>query len=276
MFFDDFTENSSSSSAALSKSMVVSVDLLIAIIAHLLLLLMNSVVVLIGGGHAAGKRTTANWIKDDLAKMVTAPLEIEVVDMDDYCTKKCLSVGQEHGKNSAITVDSSRAVALLKPSRYDFAKLQKHIEDSIASLSKTKVIIVHGLYALYEKAIRELSQIKVFISGDADTRLIRWIRRDVLGETKTAELENIINAYLHGAKQEMNDYIFPTKEQADVIMPRGAEPNAIALIVDGLLPYLGPNEKMSEPTSSNVLRPSGHSFKNEKFDAQKRKYYDVA
>lgn len=236
---------------------------------------MNTVVVLIGGGHAAGKRTTAHWIRDELAKVVVSPLEVEVVDMDDYCGQKCLSVGQEHGKNSAITVDSNRAVNLLKPSRYDFDRLQEHIEQTVASLSKTKVLIVHGLYALYVKAIRQLSQIKVFISGDADTRLIRWIRRDVLADPKTAELENIINAYLHGAKQEMNDYIFPTKEQADVIMPRGADPNAIALIVDGILPYLGPNEKMSEPTSSNVLRPSGHSFKNEKFDAQKRKYYDV-
>ncbi|KAF3988448.1 hypothetical protein FT663_03300 [Candidozyma haemuli var. vulneris] len=239
----------------------------------------NAVVVLIGGGHAAGKRTTARWIKEDLGKVVSSPLEVEVIDMDDYCNQKSLSVGQDHDKNSAITVTANRAVESLKPSRFDFAALQRHIEEATAaSSSLTKVIIVHGLYALYEKAIRDLSQIKVFISGDADARLIRWIRRDVLGEVKKAQLENIINAYLHGAKQEMNDYIFPTKEQADVIMPRGAEPNAIALIVDGLLPYLGPlaNERMPEPTSSNILRPSDHSFKNEKFDAQKRKYYDVA
>lgn len=239
---------------------------------------MNSVVVLIGGGHAAGKRTTAKWIKADLLKVVPL-LEVEVIDMDDYCDQKSLSVGQEHGKNAAITVIANRNGSDLRPSRFDFEALQQHIEKVAATLSATKkVIIVHGLYALYEKSIRDLSHIKVFISGDSDTRLIRWIRRDALGDHKTTELETIINAYLHGAKQEMSDFIFPTKEQADVIMPRGAESNAVALIVDGILPYLdtGSNEKMPEPSSSNALRPSDQTFKHEKFDAQKRKYYDVA
>ncbi|KAM3125033.1 hypothetical protein CJJ07_005418 [Candidozyma auris] len=238
---------------------------------------MNAVVVLIGGGHAAGKRTTAQWIMNDIKKVISGPLDVEVIDMDDYCSQKCLSVGQEHDKNAAITVNENKTVSVPKPSRYDFSALHKHIEQSASSSTTSKkVIIVHGLYALYEKSIRDLSHIKVFISGDADSRLIRWIRRDVLGKHKTVQLENIINAYLHGAKQEMNDYIFPTKEQADVIMPRGAEANAVSLIVDGLLPLLSPNEKMPEPSSPNVLRPTEHSFKNEKFDAQKNKYYDVA
>lgn len=231
----------------------------------------ENIVVLIGGGHASGKKTTALWIKKDIHKFDPS-LHIEVVDMNAYEDKSAV-LAPTKAKNAAITVGDKKGPAL-KPSRFDFETLKTHIRNLAIDNSGQKLVIVHGLYALYDKELRDMSLIKVFLSGDADTRLIRWIRRDVLDDS--LGLETVINSYLHGAKQEMSDYIFPTKERADVIMPRGPEANAVSLIVDGLLTYLDiPGlERMSEPSSSNVLRPS-ESFQNERFDNQKGKYYEL-
>lgn len=231
-----------------------------------------NVVVLIGGGHASGKRTTALWIEKEIRKLAESVPTIEVIDMNTYMDPTAVTKLTE-SNTSAITVGNKTLLAL-KPSRFDFQALKEHIRTSLSETtsSSQKLIIVHGLYALYDKELRDMSQIKVFIGGDNDTRLIRWIRRDVLG-SEGHSLETIINSYLHGAKQEMSDYIFPTKEQADVIMPRGAEQNAVSLIVDGILPYLG-SERM-EPSSSNILRPHDKSFQTERFDNQKGKYYEL-
>lgn len=232
----------------------------------------SSVIVLVGGGHASGKKTTALWIEKEIQVLATPLPLIEVIDMNTYMDPSAVTT-LDDTNTSAITVGIKNLLSL-KPSRFDFAALKKHIRTKLATESTQHLIIVHGLYALYDKELRDMSQIKVFIGGDSDTRLIRWIRRDVLGSGE-AKLETIINSYLHGAKQEMSDYIFPTKEQADVILPRGAELNAILLIVDGILPFLG-IERMSEPSSSNVLRPHEKSFQNERFDVQKGKYYELS
>ena len=72
------------------------------------------------------------------------------------------------------------------------------------------------------------------------------------------------------------DFIFPTKEMADVIMPRGAEHNAASLIVDGIVSHLTqkPLDKLYaggaslRPTSSNV-------FGGEVLDNQKATFYDL-
>lgn len=237
----------------------------------------SCVVVLVGGGHASGKKTTALWIEKEIRALAIPTPTIEVIDMNTYMDPNAVTKLVDT-KASAITVGNKTLLAL-KPSRFDLEALKKHIRASLANAGAVdgehtrKLIIVHGLYALYDKELRDMSQIKVFIGGDNDTRLIRWIRRDVLGSGEY-NLETVINSYLHGAKQEMSDYIFPTKEQADVIMPRGAELNAVSLIVDGILPYLG-SERMSESSSSNVLRPTEKSFLTERFDNQKGKYYEL-
>lgn len=230
----------------------------------------ESVLVLIGGGHAAGKKTAALWIEKEIRKLLSAPV-IEVIDMSTYMNPSSVTT-LEGTKNAAITI-GNKTMLQLKPSRFDFAALRSHVRALVDDTSVQKLVIVHGLYALYDKELRDMSQIKVFIGADSDTRLIRWIRRDVL-DSKTMSLETVINSYLHGAKQEMTDYIFPTKEHADVIMPRGAEANAVALIVDGILPYLG-TERMPEPSSSNVLRPHD-TFQTERYDNQRGKYYELA
>lgn len=234
---------------------------------------MKNIIILIGGGHAVGKKTVALAIKSDLEAIPSngPPLEIEVLSMDKFLDTSKVTALPPAAKNVAISM-GTKSVAALKPSRFDFDALKTHIRGAISTASPAqKLIIVHGLYGLYDKELCDMSHLKVYIDSDADTRLIRWIRRDVLHSGQNASnLETVINAYLHGAKQEMADFIFPTKERADVIMPRGYEANGIALIVDGILPYMG-SGKIYQPSPGDTLRP----FSNERFDDQKGKYYEL-
>lgn len=198
-----------------------------------------SIIVLIGGGHASGKTTAADLLKIEVTK--TFPeLSVKLIDMDNYLIPGMINESRySSSKSTAITV-SNEVFQPLKPSRFDF----KQLKDDLTQ-DETQLVIVHGLYALYDKEIRDLSKFKIFISSDADTRLIRWIRRDVT--SGNCSLETVINKYLQGARAEMNDFINPTKEFSDVIMPTGAEANAVGLIVDGISPYVGKQSHYSVP-----------------------------
>lgn len=239
------------------------------------------IIILIGGGHAAGKKTTANLLKEELRfSLPDVDLNIEIIDLDDY---KEDEAKREYStsKSAAITLPDNSDIKHppLKPSRFNFDKLREYLLSGakVTLKSQQKILIVHGLYALYDKEVRDISHIKVFLTSDPDTRLIRWIRRDVLDLNKNKSLESVINAYLQGARAEMSDFIFPTKEFADVIMPKGAEKNAIGLIVDGVM-LLFPEEDQPQniflPRTNN-LRPTV-SFDSEKFDGQKGKFYELS
>lgn len=224
----------------------------------------KNLVVLIGGGHVAGKATTAKLIRQEVEKLPfysSLSLQIEVVNMINY---------QVTDINTGITPDDKLHSNKFRPTLFDFPKLVTYLKKLLALEDEVrKLVIVHGLYALYNKEICDMSYMRVYIDSDADTRLIRWIRKDVLQNSRS-KLEDVIGLYLNGAKQEMTNYIIPTKVRADVIMPRGAEANGVSLIVDGLLPHLGFGKFLEHPLSGG-LRP----FQNERFDNEKRNFYEL-
>lgn len=242
----------------------------------------DSILVVIGGGHAAGKSTVAHSLKNDLAKAFNdIALDIQVLNMEDYLIEPKTNKAYDSQKSFAISVaapgDLNLNLSILKPSRYDFDKLKTYVKSQLDSCKDSlsqKVIIVHGLYALYDKELRDMSKLKVFISGDADSRLIRWIRRDVVNGEET--LESIINQYLQESRAEMNDFIFPTKAFSDVIMPYGPESNAINLLVDGIIPYIANPDIEFQAVQSN-LRPSANDLlQSERYEEQKRSYYELS
>lgn len=230
----------------------------------------KSVVVLIGGGHASGKKTTAVLLKEELEKTLgNSPIKVELVDMSNYEDKSTDVYSTT--VPTAITIDHNEKKPALKPSRFDFEKIRSFLQGSPTEHSQT-IYLVYGLYALYDRQLREMSDIKVFISSDADVRLIRWINRDVINGAKVS-LNLVLNSYLQGSRQEMSDYIITTKEYADVIMPRGADSNAVQLILDGVFKNLN-NVKYGGHIESH-LRPHDDAVVYDQYHGTKHNYYDL-
>lgn len=61
--------------------------------------------------------------------------------------------------------------------------------------------------------------IKLFVDADADVRILRRIRRDVIERGRT--LDSVINQYLTTVKPMHEAFVEPTKRYADVIIPEG-------------------------------------------------------
>ena len=72
---------------------------------------------------------------------------------------------------------------------------------------------------LWEPALRERFDLKVFVDTDADIRLIRRLRRDAAERGRSAE--SVIDQYLTTARPAHEQFIEPSKRYADVIVPLG-------------------------------------------------------
>jgi uridine kinase len=111
---------------------------------------------------------------------------------------------------------------------YDFTTHSRLAETETAE--PRKVIIVDGLLILWDKRIRDLMDIKVFVDTDADIRFIRRLSRDL--EERGRAAESVIKQYLATVRLMHLEFVEPSKRYADLIMPEGAH-NRVA--VDMLL-----------------------------------------
>jgi len=84
-------------------------------------------------------------------------------------------------------------------------------------LHPRKVIIVEGILVLSNPKLRDLFDIKIFVHADSDERLIRRLQRDI--KERGHDLEKVLHRYQTAVKPMHNQFIEPSKEFADIIIP---------------------------------------------------------
>ena len=89
-----------------------------------------------------------------------------------------------------------------------------------------EVIIVEGIMALYDRDLREQMDLKIFVDTCPDERLLRVIERDIA--ERGHPLEMLIEKYRNVLKPMHDEFIEPSKQHADIILPNGGN-NARAI-----------------------------------------------
>jgi len=200
-------------------------------------------VIFVAGGSASGKSTV---VQEILAK---AGLEdVIIINHDDYYhdqanlpLEKRYDMNYDHPSSLDNELLFKHLTALIngqaidKPV-YDFVQLTR--SEKIEHVIPKKVIIVEGILILENPQIRDLSDIKIYVELDDDTRFIRRMLRDLNERGRT--LENIVTQYQTTVKPMYIQYIKPTKRHADVIIPNDTKHNiAVDLIVTKIEQILG-------------------------------------
>jgi uridine kinase len=90
------------------------------------------------------------------------------------------------------------------------------------------VIVVEGLFALYDAKLRNMMSLKIYVDTASDVRFIRRLQRDMAERGRSAE--SVINQYLETVRPMHKQFIEPTKRNADVILPHGANGPAVDII----------------------------------------------
>jgi uridine kinase len=110
--------------------------------------------------------------------------------------------------------------------RYDFA-LDNRSSQTIA-VQPAPVVVIEGLFALFDADLRKMMSLKIFVDTAADVRFIRRLQRDISERGRSTE--SVISQYLETVRPMHKQFIEPTKRHADVILPHGANGPAVDII----------------------------------------------
>ena len=179
----------------------------------------------IAGGTASGKTTIVRRIKEKFGD------DIVVINHDSYYkAHDDLSYEDRSRLNydHPASFDTDLMIADVKKLKnneaidmpvYDYTIHNR--ADAIVHVVPKKVIIIEGILILENKELRDLMDIKVFVDTDADERLMRRIRRDMVERARS--IESILTQYSETVKPMHEQFVEPSKKYADIIIPRGGE-----------------------------------------------------
>jgi uridine kinase len=187
----------------------------------------------IAGGSGSGKTTVVRRIMQMLP-----PDSVSILSQDNY-----------YRDNGHLSAEERKQINFDHPSSIEFSLMVKQLDDlkagktiqmptysylTCARLPETiaiaprKVIIVEGILIMTDPDLRDRLNIKVFVDADADDRLMRIMRRDLVERGRTNE--EVLKHYETYVKPMHLQFIEPTKRYADIIVPQGGE-NSVAIDV---------------------------------------------
>ncbi|MGZ2370223.1 uridine kinase [Ancylomarina sp. YFZ004] len=199
----------------------------------------------IAGGTGSGKTTVVRKIIERLPKG-----EVAVLPQDSY-----------YRDSSHLPLEKRQEINFDHPNSIEFELLQEHLKQLKAGLvidqpiysyltctrseetipvQPTEVVIIEGILALTQPELRDLMDIKVFVDCDADDRLNRVIKRDIVERGRS--VDKVLARYEDVLKPMHLQFIEPTKRYADIIVPQGGN-NHVA--IDILTQFIQKNLKVS-------------------------------
>lgn len=185
----------------------------------------------IAGGSGSGKTTV---VREIVRKMPEG--SVAVISQDSY-----------YKDNGHLSAEERRKINFDHPESIEFDLLTKHlaqlssgkrIERPIYSyvtcarseetipVDPCKVVIVEGILIFTHPELVKQLDIKIFVDADADDRLMRIIRRDVIERGRN--YEQVLVHYGAYVKPMFQQFIEPTKRLADIIVPQGGK-NRVAI-----------------------------------------------
>lgn len=176
----------------------------------------------IAGGTGSGKTTVVNMIVEQLQHK-----EVAVISQDSY-----------YRDTSHLSYEERIKINFDHPQSIDFDLLVEHLEalkrggsieqpvysfvehnrtGETVTTSPKAVMIVEGILLLTNPALRKLFDIKIYVHTDSDERLIRRLKRDI--SERGRDLHEVLDRYQNTLKPMHQQFIEPSKEFADIIIP---------------------------------------------------------
>ncbi|MBR1387573.1 MAG: uridine kinase [Alloprevotella sp.] len=185
------------------------------------------IIIGIAGGTGSGKSTVVHKIAERIQGG-----HVSIIPQDSYYKKA----------PEGVSLEELRKMNYDHPDAFDWDLLEEHIAmlrngcaieqptysvplcdrlPQTIHVEPSDVIIVEGIMALYRKRLRDMMDLRIYVDADSDERLIRVIERDVVERGRTAK--NVMDRYRKVLKPMHREFIEPTKEYADIVIPQGGE-----------------------------------------------------
>ncbi len=193
---------------------------------------MKPYIIGIAGGSGSGKSTFASRLKEAF------PQHISLISCDNYYLphdELSLEVRAHLNYDAPEALEFDLMVRHLEQLKngqaalcpvYDFTKHTR--SDKVTKIEPRPIILIDGILIFYDPALRACMDLKIYVETDADERILRRARRDMVERGR--DLDSVIDQYLSTVKPMHNTYVKPTKIFADIILNGGKNEQAFQLV----------------------------------------------
>ena len=192
---------------------------------------MDQVMVIgIAGGTGSGKTTITKRLMERFGG------DVSVIYHDNYYKAHHNMPYEERAKLNYDHPDAFDTEELIRDVRrlkagypvtcpvYDYSIHDR--SDQVIEVQPARVIIVEGILIFQSRELCREMDIKIYVDTDADVRILRRIMRDVRDRGRS--LDSVVSQYLNTVKPMHEQFVEPSKRNADIIVPEGGH-NKVAL-----------------------------------------------
>ena len=187
----------------------------------------------ITGGSGSGKSTIVRKISEVVSEFVFIPQDNYYHSASYISNENITAYNFDHPDAFDTPLlyqhlkDLKEGKSIEMP-QYDFVH-HKRKEEKVTVVAKP-LVIIEGLMVLYDEAIRNLLDLKLYVDTPDDIRFIRRLKRDMSERGRT--VDSVITQYLEVVRPGHFSFIETTKEFADIVIPEGGHnENALKVLI---------------------------------------------
>lgn len=177
----------------------------------------------IAGGTGSGKSTFTDRLKKEFGDKITVIYYDNYYKNQDHLSMEERKLTNYDHPDALDTELLITQLEMLKNGeevcapKYDFSKHTRSQET--ITLKPAEVVLVEGILVLSDERLFDMLDMKVYVEADADERILRRVRRDVIDRGR--DLDGIIEQYLTTVKPMHYLYVAPTRKKADIVINSG-------------------------------------------------------
>ena len=195
----------------------------------------SCIIIAIAGASASGKSLIASTVHRELREELGSE-EIGIISEDSYYKDQShldfetrTQTNYDHPNSMDRDLLISHLQALKNGQAVDipvYSYVEHTRTDQVTHFTPKKVIVLEGILLLTDERVRNEVSVSVFVDAPLDICFIRRLKRDM--EERGRSLQSVIEQYRKTVRPMFLQFIEPSKQYADIIIPRGGK-NRIAI-----------------------------------------------
>jgi uridine kinase len=194
----------------------------------------------VAGGSGSGKTTIAAAVVSALPGVVLIQHDSYYRHRPELTFEERSTVNYDHPDSleSELLIEHlrllSKGTAIDRPT-YDFTRHLRAVDTD--RVEPAGVIIVEGILVLADQDLAEHLDLKIYVDTAPDIRLARRLGRDIEERGRTPV--SVLKQYFAFVRPMHLEFVEPSKRYADLIIPEGYNPAAVATVIDMIRAHLG-------------------------------------
>ena len=201
----------------------------------------QSFIIGVAGGSGSGKSTVTEQIIDAVGES-----NVTVFLQDNY-----------YCNYPSLTFEERNLLNFDHPDAFDWPLIKQHLSELLLGktiampeydftvhlrkaqpkpLKPAKVIIIEGIFALYDEELVNQMALRIFVDTAPDIRLMRRLKRDIVERART--LDCVLTQYSKFVRPMYRRFVAPTKRHAHIIIPHGPNKAALEMIISRIISVL--------------------------------------